>query len=135
MSTETPVNPMRAIEVVVVVVFYHRNRVLRTSSPNFLRSRNARPPRSTRTRPCAPPHSPIRPGERPFFRERYRTPALIRCNYHSGVPARDDRLVLMEELEPGPYEHKPPFDDPLFERFEPHSGIRLAYVSGVSICL
>jgi minichromosome maintenance protein 10 len=41
------------------------------------------------------------------------------------VPARDDRLMLMEELEPGPYEHKPPFDDPLFGRFEPHSGIRL----------
>ena len=45
------------------------------------------------------------------------------------VPARDDRLMLMEELEPGPYEHKPPFDDPLFGRFEPHSGIRLVYVA------
>ncbi|KAI0248406.1 hypothetical protein BJV78DRAFT_1236417 [Lactifluus subvellereus] len=44
----------------------------------------------------------------------------------SGVATRDDRLALMEELEPGPYEHKPLFDDPLFERFEPHSGIRLA---------
>lgn len=47
---------------------------------------------------------------------------------HSGVPARDDRLMLMEELEPGPYEHKPPLDDPNFGRLEPHSGIRLAYV-------
>ncbi|KAI9450818.1 hypothetical protein BJY52DRAFT_1300845 [Lactarius psammicola] len=44
----------------------------------------------------------------------------------SGVPARDDNLTLIEELELGPYEHKPPFDDPLFERFEPHSGIRLS---------
>ncbi|KAI0287870.1 hypothetical protein BC826DRAFT_1108132 [Russula brevipes] len=44
----------------------------------------------------------------------------------SGIPARDDRLTLIEELEPGPYEHNPPLDDPLFERFEPHSGIRLA---------
>ncbi|KAI9508056.1 hypothetical protein F5148DRAFT_1199727 [Russula earlei] len=43
----------------------------------------------------------------------------------SGVQARDDRLMLIEELKPGPYEHKPLFDDPLFERFEPHSGIRL----------
>ena len=48
---------------------------------------------------------------------------------HSGVPARDDRLMLMEELEPGPYEHKPPLDDPNFGRLEPHSGIRLAYVA------
>ena len=47
---------------------------------------------------------------------------------YSEIPARDDRLTLIEELEPGPYEHKPLFDDPLFERFEPHSGIRLAYV-------
>ncbi|KAI0052401.1 hypothetical protein FA95DRAFT_1601776 [Auriscalpium vulgare] len=38
---------------------------------------------------------------------------------------RDDRLALVEELEPGPYEHKPPFDDPLFEKLEPHSGIHL----------
>ena len=41
--------------------------------------------------------------------------------------------MLMEELEPGPYEHKPPVDDALFERLEPHSGIRLAYVAGVHI--
>jgi hypothetical protein len=34
-------------------------------------------------------------------------------------------------LKPGPYEHKPPLDDPLFERFEPNSGIRLAYVTGI----
>lgn len=44
----------------------------------------------------------------------------------SGAPARDDRLVLIEDLEPGPYEHKPPLDDPFFGRFEPHSCIRLA---------
>ncbi|KAH8980467.1 hypothetical protein EDB92DRAFT_1900536 [Lactarius akahatsu] len=44
----------------------------------------------------------------------------------SGVPARDDNLTLIEELELGPYDHKSPFDDPLFERLEPHSGIRLS---------
>ncbi|KAH9055885.1 hypothetical protein EDB83DRAFT_2391703 [Lactarius deliciosus] len=44
----------------------------------------------------------------------------------SEVPARDDNLTLIEELELGPYEHKSPFDDPLFERLEPHSGIRLS---------
>ena len=33
--------------------------------------------------------------------------------------------MLMEELEPGPYEHKRPLDDPTFERLEPHSSIRL----------
>ncbi|KAI0321313.1 hypothetical protein OF83DRAFT_1081034 [Amylostereum chailletii] len=41
------------------------------------------------------------------------------------APVRDDRLALIEDLEPGPYEHKAPFDDPLFEKLEPHSGIHL----------
>ncbi|TFY70765.1 hypothetical protein EVG20_g2240 [Dentipellis fragilis] len=40
--------------------------------------------------------------------------------------ARDDRLALIEELEPGPYDHKAPFDDLLFEKLEPHSGIYLS---------
>ncbi|KAI0270522.1 hypothetical protein BC834DRAFT_922494 [Gloeopeniophorella convolvens] len=42
------------------------------------------------------------------------------------APARDSDLTLIEDLEPGPYEHKAPFDDPLFKCLEPHSGIRLA---------
>ena len=42
------------------------------------------------------------------------------------APARDSRLALVEDLQPGPYDHKPPFDDPLFETFEPHSGIHLS---------
>lgn len=42
--------------------------------------------------------------------------------------ARDDRLALIEELEPGPYDHLPPIGDPLFDDFEPNSGIRLSYV-------
>lgn len=41
------------------------------------------------------------------------------------VRTRDDRLALIEDLEPGPYDHKAPFDDPHFERLEPNSGIRL----------
>lgn len=44
----------------------------------------------------------------------------------SEIPARDDDLTLIEELKPGPYEHTSPFDDPLFEHLEPHSGIRLS---------
>jgi minichromosome maintenance protein 10 len=47
---------------------------------------------------------------------------------HSAVSARDENLTLIEELELGPYEHKSPFDDPLFEHLEPHSGIRLSCV-------
>lgn len=39
---------------------------------------------------------------------------------------RDDRLALVEDLVSGPYEHKPPFDDPRFEKLEPNSGIRLS---------
>ncbi|KAL0067149.1 hypothetical protein AAF712_005719 [Marasmius tenuissimus] len=39
---------------------------------------------------------------------------------------RDGRLALVEDIEPGPVEHTPPFDDPLFEKLEPNSGIRLS---------
>jgi minichromosome maintenance protein 10 len=38
---------------------------------------------------------------------------------------RDEDLTLIEELEPGPYEHVPPSDDPTFEKVEPHSNIAL----------
>ncbi|KAH7927185.1 hypothetical protein BV22DRAFT_1007452 [Leucogyrophana mollusca] len=41
------------------------------------------------------------------------------------VPQRDDRLAIIEEMPIGPADHKPPLDDPLFERLEPNSGIRL----------
>ncbi|PBK89178.1 hypothetical protein ARMGADRAFT_333214 [Armillaria gallica] len=39
---------------------------------------------------------------------------------------RDERLAFIEDFEPGPYDHKPPFDDPNFEQLEPNSGIRLS---------
>ncbi|KAG2130375.1 hypothetical protein DEU56DRAFT_860462 [Suillus clintonianus] len=42
------------------------------------------------------------------------------------VPNRDDRLAIIEQLEVGPVDHKPPLDDPHFERLEPNSGIRLS---------
>ena len=42
---------------------------------------------------------------------------------------RDERLALIEDLQPGPYEHTPPHDDPAFEKLEPHSGINLTCVS------
>lgn len=45
------------------------------------------------------------------------------------VPVRDDRLAIVEDLTPGPVDHKPPFDDPRFEKLEPNSGIRLSYVA------
>ncbi|KDQ55942.1 hypothetical protein JAAARDRAFT_36719 [Jaapia argillacea MUCL 33604] len=45
---------------------------------------------------------------------------------HTTAPIRDDRLALIEDLEPGPYEHKAPFDDPHFESLEPNSTIRLS---------
>ena len=38
---------------------------------------------------------------------------------------RDERLALVEDLESGPYEFTPPYDDPDFERLEPHSGINM----------
>ena len=44
------------------------------------------------------------------------------------APKRDDRLALVETLEPGPYKHNAPLEDPDFEKLEPHSGINLMYV-------
>lgn len=41
---------------------------------------------------------------------------------------RDDRLALINDLKPGPYEHNPPSDDSKFDRLEPHSGINLTSV-------
>ncbi|KAG6844234.1 hypothetical protein H0H87_008647 [Tephrocybe sp. NHM501043] len=39
---------------------------------------------------------------------------------------RDERLGLIEELEPGPFDHTPPAGDPNFDTLEPNSGIRLS---------
>ncbi|KAF8554285.1 hypothetical protein OG21DRAFT_1113439 [Imleria badia] len=41
------------------------------------------------------------------------------------APQRDENLVIVEDLQMGPADHKPPPDDPLFERLEPNSGIHL----------
>lgn len=41
---------------------------------------------------------------------------------------RDESLALVENLIPGPYQHKNIPDDPNFDGFEPHSSIRLSYV-------
>lgn len=43
-------------------------------------------------------------------------------------PTRGDDLTVIEDIQPGPYDHHPPFDDPHFDKLEPHSGIRLSYV-------
>ncbi|KAI0032849.1 hypothetical protein K488DRAFT_85447 [Vararia minispora EC-137] len=42
------------------------------------------------------------------------------------TPLRDDRLAIIADLRPGPYDHKAPADDHLFQRLEPHSGIYLS---------
>ncbi|KAJ7146150.1 hypothetical protein C8R44DRAFT_836988 [Mycena epipterygia] len=44
----------------------------------------------------------------------------------SNVPQRDERLALIENIEMGPADHKPSFDDPHFQQLEPNSGIRLS---------
>ncbi|KAJ6578836.1 hypothetical protein DFH09DRAFT_1030713 [Mycena vulgaris] len=44
----------------------------------------------------------------------------------STAPQRDERLALIENLEVGPTDHTPSFDDPHFQQLEPNSGIRLA---------
>ncbi|KAF5343126.1 hypothetical protein D9758_015215 [Tetrapyrgos nigripes] len=39
---------------------------------------------------------------------------------------RNEDLTITENIPLGPADHKPPFDDPHFERLEPNSGIRLS---------
>lgn len=51
------------------------------------------------------------------------------------VQNRDDRLAIIEQLEVGPIDHKPPHDDPHFGRLEPNSGIRLSYVLSLQLKL
>lgn len=54
--------------------------------------------------------------------------ALMRRVEAIDAPKRDDRLVLIENLEVGPTDHKPTFDDPHFQHLEPNSDIRLSCV-------
>ncbi|KAJ7725273.1 hypothetical protein B0H14DRAFT_3098149 [Mycena olivaceomarginata] len=62
------------------------------------------------------PHSPS------AFTDTPRDPSVS----SSTVPQRDDRLAIVETLDVGPVDHKPPFDDPYFQQLEPNSGIRLS---------
>ncbi|KIY70765.1 hypothetical protein CYLTODRAFT_487787 [Cylindrobasidium torrendii FP15055 ss-10] len=58
-----------------------------------------------------------------------RVPEIERSTSFADRPKtvqRDDNLALIEEFEPGPYEHEAPYDDPNWEQYEPHSGIRLS---------
>ncbi|KAK6993111.1 hypothetical protein R3P38DRAFT_2656435 [Favolaschia claudopus] len=52
-------------------------------------------------------------------------PQAASASDSSGVK-RDERLAIIETLEAGPVDHKPPFDDPYFQQLEPNSGIRLS---------
>lgn len=44
---------------------------------------------------------------------------------YDGGGDRDDSLRIIENLQPGPHEFKPPQDDPHFDQMEPYSRIRL----------
>jgi minichromosome maintenance protein 10 len=57
---------------------------------------------------------------------------LPRSTGFTEKPQRDDRLAVINDLEPGPYEHSPPFDDPKFDKLEPHSGMNLMSVASQS---
>jgi minichromosome maintenance protein 10 len=41
------------------------------------------------------------------------------------IVKRDENLAIIDDFEPGPYNHAPPSDDPEFEKLEPHSNIAL----------
>ncbi|KAI1798437.1 hypothetical protein LXA43DRAFT_875943 [Ganoderma leucocontextum] len=55
-----------------------------------------------------------------------RPPAPNQASSEELGTRRDDDMTLIEDLTLGPAEHKPPFDDPHFEKLEPNSGIRIA---------
>lgn len=60
-------------------------------------------------------------------------PAPDEGTTHPNAAKRDDRLALIEDLEPGPYEFNTPSHDPEFSKLEPHSGIRLRFVWMISL--
>ncbi|KAJ2925004.1 hypothetical protein H1R20_g12108, partial [Candolleomyces eurysporus] len=41
------------------------------------------------------------------------------------IVKRDENLAIIDDFEPGPYEHTPPSDDLTFDKLEPHSNIAL----------
>ncbi|KAM6490657.1 hypothetical protein JOM56_014000 [Amanita muscaria] len=53
------------------------------------------------------------------------TDAAPSIHHDHARPKRNEDLTIVDDMEPGPYEHNPPLDDPNFDRLEPHSGIRL----------
>ncbi|KAK7446991.1 hypothetical protein VKT23_014204 [Stygiomarasmius scandens] len=69
------------------------------------------------------------PDERPqrtsAFTDRPHAPNLSSLQAGSGSK-RDEHLAIIEDIPLGPVDHKPPFDDPNFEKLEPNSGIRLS---------
>lgn len=62
------------------------------------------------------------------FSERAPTVTTGEADKSNHQVLRRDDLTIIEDLEPGPYDHKAPFDDPHFQKLEPHSSIRLSYV-------
>jgi minichromosome maintenance protein 10 len=56
------------------------------------------------------------------FTDRPQPPEVV----SDAAPRRDDRLALIEDLEVGPTNHQPSFNDPYFKQLEPNSGIRLS---------
>ncbi|KAJ7271054.1 hypothetical protein C8J57DRAFT_1449997 [Mycena rebaudengoi] len=56
------------------------------------------------------------------FTDRPQPPEVV----SDAAPRRDDRLALIEDLEVGPANHQPSFNDPYFKQLEPNSGIRLS---------
>ncbi|TFK36538.1 hypothetical protein BDQ12DRAFT_633779 [Crucibulum laeve] len=60
------------------------------------------------------------------FKDRPHTPPPPEDGMDVDALKRDERLALIEDLEPGPYEHTPSSTDPKFLELEPNSGIRLS---------
>ena len=83
------------------------------------------PPKHEQVKPIKRSHSLlVQPNHEPPATSS-ETPCISSRPTSDVMPNRDDRLAIIEQLEIGPVDHKPPFDDPHFERLEPNSGIRL----------
>jgi minichromosome maintenance protein 10 len=94
-----------------------------TNRPNYNNARSSARPREQSIEPArsmvveklASLSQPVVNATKPQFTRDY--------GHH-----RDERLALVENLTPGPYQHQNIPEDPNFDKFEPHSSIRLSYV-------
>ncbi|KIK95195.1 hypothetical protein PAXRUDRAFT_827256 [Paxillus rubicundulus Ve08.2h10] len=102
---------------------FHARSATRSEANLVIRSSSL----AEKPKPKPPPPPPPQAASAPtLIPPEHGHEASIISSSLAAMPQRDDRLALVEELEMGPTDHRPTPDDPLFERLEPNSGIRLS---------